>query len=109
MPPPKKKSSLYIPFISVLAFISVSLLGWIVIKKNRIKGKSARTPSHAPNHDNLYPVGKEIIHSNDDFDINIIDLELSAKEKFFIDDIDIQLSDKDKNHEDIEIKNDVIP
>ncbi len=109
LPPPKKKSSLYIPFISVLAFIFVSLLGWIVIKKNRIKGKSARTPSHAPNHDNLYPVGKEIIHSNDDFDINIIDLELSAKEKFFIDDIDIQLSDKDKNHEDIEIKNDVIP
>ncbi len=109
LPPPKKKSSIYMPVLSVITFIFIAILGWVVMKRKRIKGKFARTPHHTASYGGAYSVGKELIHSKDDIDINIIDLKLSSKEDFFIDDIDIHTSIKDKNNENIELKNEVMP
>ena len=109
LPFPKKKSSIYMPFISVFAFISLCLAGWIYMKKIRVKSKHSRMSSHTGILDELYPVGKELINSKDDFDINIIDLELSSKENFIIDDIELHASNKPKNHEDMSTMKEIIP
>ncbi len=109
LPVPKKKSSIYMPVISVFAFIFLCLAGWIYMKKIRVKSKHSRMSSHTGILDELYPVGKELINSKDDFDINIIDLELSSKENFIIDDIEFHASNKAKNHEDMPTMKDIIP
>ena len=109
--PPKKKSSLYIPLISVLAFVFLFIVGWIYIKKIRAKSKHARVTSHAGIFDQPYPIGKKSINSTDDFDINIIDLELNSTKGFFIDDIDLDLEKSDdlKEREKMASENQIIP
>ena len=107
--PPKKKSSLYIPLISVLAFVFLFIVGWIYIKKIRAKSKHARVTSHAGIFDKPYSAVKKSINSTDDFDI--IDLELNSKKGFFIDDIDLDLekSDNVKEREKMVSENEIIP
>jgi Tfp pilus assembly protein FimV len=107
--PPKKKSSLYIPLIAVLAFVFLFIVGWIYKKKVRVKSKHARVTAHAGIFDQPYSAVKKSINSTDDFDI--IDLELNSTKGFFIDDIDLDLEKTDdlKEREKMASENQIIP
>ena len=107
--PPKKKSSLYIPLIAVLAFVFLFIVGWIYKKKVRVKSKHARVTAHTGIFDQPYSAVKKSINSTDDFDI--IDLELNSTKGFFIDDIDLDLEKIDdlKEREKMASENQIIP
>ena len=107
--PPKKKSSLYIPLIAVLAFVFLFIVGWIYKKKVRVKSKHARVTAHTGIFDQPYSAVKKSINSTDDFDI--IDLELNSTKGFFIDDIDLDLEKTDnlKEREKMASENQIIP